>query len=693
MLTCKLKMMTKKIVYTVLILVCGASLITACKDDYLDSSTYFKDRLTEEKVFQSKVYSEEWLANVFEELRGINADVASKGITPHNFADDMYYGDRDSDYDPSKNELSYNRFKMGAYSENDKQASWTQCYRGIRNASTFIHKIYMNTEMAAEEIEDYRGQARFARAYLYWLLLRKYGPIPLLPDEGLDYADSYDELAVPRSTYEECANFISNEMLLAAQEMETLGLVRGQDGSARPSVGAALATRAKVLIYAASPLANGNTSSFASLVVDDEGKKLLSSEYQEEKWAVAAAAAKDVIDLGVYELYTVPVQETGDNATIIPPADGNFSEKSWPEGWANIDPAKSYAQVFDGTLPPSGNPELIFTRGNNQISETIRDMVAHQLPRSATGWNTHGLTQKVVDAYAMNDGTDVPGKDKEIGRGDGSERPSGYVTQEEYDAGMYKPLLPGVSLQYANREPRFYASVAYNGSFWSLLNESQERNRNQQVFYYRNDPKGNGFNSSNAYWLRTGIGMKKYVHPNDTYEGGNIGKIVFKPEPAIRYADILLLYAEALNELEGSYTIPSWNGGTHMIARTLPELQRGIHPIRIRGGVPDYPSAVYSDKEVLREKLKEERFIELLAEGQRYYDLRRWLDADVEEALPIYGCNIIMSAEERDLFHTPIAVWALKTTFSDKMWFWPISLTELKRNSRLTQNPGWNYND
>ena len=225
------------------------------------------------------------------------------------------------------------------------------------------------------------------------------------------------------------------------------------------------------------------------------------------------------------------------------------------------------------------------------------------------------------------------------------------------------------------------------------MNESQERNRNQQVFYYRNDPRGNGFNSSNAYWLRTGIGMKKYVHPNDTYEGGNIGKIVFKPEPAIRYADILLLYAEALNELEGSYTIPSWNGGTHMIARTLPELQRGIHPIRIRGGVPDYPSAVYNDKEALREKLKEERFIELLAEGQRYYDLRRWLDADVEEALPIYGCNIIMSAEERDLFHTPIAVWALKTTFSDKMWFWPISLTELKRNSRLTQNPGWNYND
>lgn len=685
-------MMNKKIIYAVLLLACVTGLITSCSD-YLDSGKYFKDRLTEEKVFQGKVYSEKWLANVFEELRGINADVASKGLTPTNFADDMYYGDRDGAFDPSKNELSYNMFKMGQYNENDKQGTWTQCYRGIRNASTFIHKIYMNTEMSVKEIDDYRGQARFARAYLYWLLLRKYGPIPLLPDEGLDYTDSYDDLAIPRNTYEECATFISSEMLLAAQEMKELGMMRGQDGSARPSVGAALATRAKVLIYAASPLANGNNSNFATLLVDDSGKRLLSSDYQEEKWAKAAAAARDVMELNIYKLYTVPIQESGQDATVIPPDDDNFSEKSWPEGWANIDPAKSYAKVFDGSLPASGNPELIFTRGNNQDGESIAAMVSHQLPRSATGWNTHGLTQKLVDAYAMNDGKDIPGKDKEIGRGDGSDRVSGYVMPADYEAGKYRPLLPYVSLQYANREPRFYASVAFNGSFWSLLSESQVRNQNQQVFYYRNDPKGNGFNSSNAYWLRTGFGVKKYVDPNDTYEGGDLGKIRPKPEPAIRYADILLIYAEALNELNGSYNIPSWNGGTYTISRNITEMQRGIHPVRIRAGVPDYSANVYNDKAELRKKLKQERFVELLAEGQRYYDLRRWMDADEEESLPVYGCNVLMSSDKPDLFHQPVAVWALKSSFSDKMWFWPISLTELKRNNRLTQNPGWNYND
>lgn len=684
--------MQKKI-YIVCLLVLGTSFISSCVKDYLNSDQYFKDRLTTEKVFKSKVYSEQWLAHVFEELKGENADVASKGITPFSFADDMYYGDRDKDFDPSKNELSYNMFKMGEYNEGDKQSSWLQAYRGIRNASTFIHNIHLNTEMTPVEKDDYRGQARFARAYLYWILLRKYGPIPLLPDEGLDYTDTYDELSIPRSTYEQCADFISNEMLQAAKEMEAIGTNRGQDGSARPTVGAALATRAKVLIFAASPLANGNNTPFAARLLDDKGNRLLSAEYKEEKWAKAAAAARDVIELGVYHLYTAPFQESGSDATVVPPKDNNFSEQSWPLGWANIDPAKSYAQVFDGTLQASGNPELIFTRGNNQLSEGINAMVAHQLPRSATGWNTHGLTQKLVDAYYMNDGTDAPGKDKEIGRGNGSSRLTGYVSEEDYNNGKYKPLRQGVSLQYANREPRFYASVAYNGSFWTLFNETQERNRNQQVFYYRDNAQGNGFNSSNAYWLRTGFGVKKFVHPGDTYEGGSMGRIVPKAEPAIRYADILLIYAEALNELTGSYSIPSWKGNNYNISRDINEMKRGIHPVRIRGGVPDYPSSVYSNKDEMRKTIKRERFIELMGEGQRYFDLRRWMDAPVEEALPIYGCNVLMNSNERDLFHQPIAVWALKTTFADKMWFWPISHLELKRNKRLTQNPGWTYND
>src|SRR5690606_15388034 len=111
--------MQKKI-YIVLLLALMTGIISSCTKDYLRSDQYFKDRLTLEKTFQSKVYSEEWLAHILEELKGQNAGVASKGHTPHSFADDMYYGDRDKDYDPSKNELSYDMFKMGLYNEGDK---------------------------------------------------------------------------------------------------------------------------------------------------------------------------------------------------------------------------------------------------------------------------------------------------------------------------------------------------------------------------------------------------------------------------------------------------------------------------------------------------------------------------------------------------------------------------------------------
>ena len=669
----------------------GTVILSSCSD-YLESDQYFKDRMTEKKVFESKQYSEEWLAHTYSFLTNECADVASKGYTPHCFADDMYYGDRDGDYDSKDiSALSYNEFHMGEYSENDKQDTWGNCYKGIRDATTFIQNIDINQEMTAEEIADYKAQARFVRAYYYWLLLRKYGPIPLLPEDGIDYTESYDEIATPRSTYEECAEYISNEMVLAAKDLQATR--RDEQSVARPTRGAALAARAKVLLYAASPLMNGNSDAYAQQLVDDQKKQLLSVDYNEEKWAKAAAAARDVMELGIYELYVANFRTSGNSsypATIVPPHDDEFSDNNWPEGWANIDPFESYRAVFNGTLNASENPELIFTRGNNG-GETVADMVIHQLPRIASGWNTHGMTQKQCDAYYMYDGTDCPGKDKEIGRGDGSDRLSGYVTQEDVDAGLYKPLATGVSLQYASREPRFYASVAYNGSVWHLENESEEKNREKQVFYYRGD--GNGYTNT-MFWLRSGIGIMKFVHPRDTYENGDGAHVVPKTEPAIRYADILLIYAEALNELEGSYNIPSWDGSqTYTISRDINEMKKGIRPVRIRAGVPDYSADVYSDQDEFRKKLKRERQIELMGEGQRYYDLRRWKDAAVEESLPIYGCNALMTADQKDLFHTPIAVWALQSTFSRKMWFWPIKHDELKRNKRLTQNPGWTYND
>ena len=151
---------------------------------------------------------------------------------------------------------------------------------------------------------------------------------------------------------------------------------------------------------------------------------------------------------------------------------------------------------------------------------------------------------------------------------------------------------------------------------------------------------------------------------------------------------ILLNYAEALNEVEGSYEIPSWNGETmYTITRSATALKEGIQPIRIRAGLPDYE--VYNDVKKFRFKVKRERQIELFAEGHRFFDIRRWCDAPVEEALPIYGCNIYLTSENPDSFHTPIEVTSLPTMFTTKMWFWPIHHNIMKRNMWMIQNPGW----
>jgi PAB1-binding protein PBP1 len=155
-----------------------------------------------------------------------------------------------------------------------------------------------------------------------------------------------------------------------------------------------------------------------------------------------------------------------------------------------------------------------------------------------------------------------------------------------------------------------------------------------------------------------------------------------------------LLYAEALNELDGTYNIASWDGlTTYTISRSVSEIKKGTHPVRIRAGLSDYSEATYASKDLLRKALKRERMIELMGEGKRYYDLRRWKDAPVEESLQIYGCNVVMDEANKDKFYIPVAEYDLPSTFSSKLYFWPIKHSELKHNKRMTQNPGWTYND
>ena len=694
-----------KKVIIILSFVAGLSVFMTGCSDYLDSDYLFEERMSIEDVFSNKDYTNRWLAEGYAYLgNDYMQDVCSKKTLPFNFADDMYFGDEGD---------GYKAWKSGQYSEkgvlgnnNQSLGVWETAYKGIRQVSIFLNNIDKNKEFTEEEISDFKGQAHFLRAYFYWFMLRLYGPIPIVPEEGLDYMESYDDLAYPRNTYDECVTYITDELLKAAS---VLPLQRSVQEIARPTRGAALALRAKVFLFAASPLFNGKTPvSVSSALVNRDGTHLLPDVYDESKWAKAAAAAKDVMDLNFYELYTAPAKTIGDvayPATITPPYNAEFSEQDWPNGWKNIDPFESYRSLFNGSVAANANPELIFTRVGNQGGENIRVMVIHQIPRNTGGgYNSHGMTQKQCDAYYMNNGKDCPGMNDMYsdrpgyaGRYNMEERPKDFVTADELaNYPELGQLGTGVSKQYVQREPRFYASVAYSGSTWHYLkalnDDNHDEKSNVPVFYYRGG-SNDGYKSS-SYWLRTGIGIKKYVHPDDISYTHNspydISRVVFKPDPAIRYAEVLLIYAEALNELTGSYELPSWDGSkTHSIRRNETEMKKGIRPIRIRAGLPDYTPDEYNNVDKFRMKLKRERQIELFAEGHRYFDLRRWMDAPEEESAPVYGCNVLATQEMREDFQTPVMCTSLPTIFAEKMWLWPISHTELKHNANLIQNPGW----
>lgn len=574
-------------------------------------------------------------------------------------------------------------YQNGNYSattnNGDSENLLYRAYEAVRKASTFIDNVDRCGELTEVEKADMKGQMRFIRAYAYWSLIRHFGPVPLIPEHGLDVSLSYEELSLPRASLDEIVAFIDQDLVVAAR---SLPMVRTVNNMGRPTRGAALALRARILLWVASPLMNGNRDLFN--VKDNRGRQLVPQEYDESKWAKAAAAAKEVMDLGIYELYTIePSPDTPEYER--PPYNAEFSDKNFPDGWADVDPYLSYKSIFDGTIIGSKNPELIFTR-TSRGNEQINHWVSNCMPRTLSGSNLIGVSQKQVDAYYMDNGQTI-----QEAEATGYYKEDGFTTSSNPLNEGGAPFLPAnVSWQYAHREPRFYASIAYCGSIWACASANEAQYRNKQIFYYRdlNDGK-QGFKEDCPL---TGIGFKKFVNDEDAFTQG--GYRMDKTENTIRYAEMLLIYAEALNELTPgkSYTVERYNGETMTVQRDVNEMRSAMKPIRMRAGVPDFDDVVYANQDLFRTALKRERQIELVGENCfRYYDLRRWKDALLEENQPLMGCNINISDDVTRVqeFYRPTVVASMPKVFTQRMYLWPFPDKEMKRNVNLTQNPGW----
>lgn len=631
--------------------------LSAARCSFLDVENYTRDMQQYDSIFLKETTTKQWLWNVYSSLT--DAPAFNSGGTFY-ASDEMVWND---------SEQACQKYHNCQYSSSNQlwEDRYAKMYIGIRTASIFIHNVAKCREVSQTEREHMEGEARFLRAYFYYTLLKQYGPVPVVPDEGQDISLDYNELAIPRASMDECVDFIVTDLERAARILPT---EYASTWIGRATRGAALALRAKVLLYAASPLFNGNTDLFN--LKDNEGRTLIPQEYDASKWARAAAAAKEVIDMNLYTLFTVRKSDD-----TVPLAD-NVPTANFPNGAGDIDPYESYAQLFNGETPLTLNNEFIFMRQGGTAD--VNFFVGRAFPYSHKGSNDMAATLKQVDAYYMRDGRDKDQASEEYP----------YYTEGFTDGSTNDPFVPSdCHRMWLNREPRFYASIAYNGCIWENGTADQSL-QNFRCNYYRAGQDGKQLSRPYNYPL-TGIGIRKYYNPDDSWDTG--GRTTYKPQPKIRYADVLLWYAEALNEIpEGAeYTFNNViTDQPIVVRRDVAEMRKAFSQIRFRAGLPDLSDAEYESVATFRDKIKRERRIEFFMEGIRYYDVRRWKDAETDENEPIMGLNVDMkgSGTQKERFYTPTPTQISKV-FMAKMYLWPFSDAELQRNTKLTQNPGW----
>jgi len=468
------------------------------------------------------------------------------------------------------------RFNQGRYSALQPIDNvWGDMYSGIRAANMFLEETegqefledqYNNNYgEIIKQFNNYRYEARFLRAFFYFELVKRYKDIPLITK----VLTTEEAINAQQNSFNEVVAFIVSECdAIAPQLPSSYATFSSSAETGRATKGAALALKARVLLYAASPL--HNTSNDVS------------------KWVDAANAAKSIIALNAYTLES-------NYSNIV----NNFTSK-----------------------------ELIFERREGSSNGFER----RNFPIGYEGGNTGTCpSQNLVDAYEMKS-NGLP------------------ITNA---ASGYNPASP-----YAGRDPRLDKTIIINGSMW----------KGKTVQSYVGGL--NGMPITNA--SKTSYYLKKYViesinlTPNNTSSKEHTWVL-------FRYGEVLLNYAEAMNEAYGPENAATL-GMTALSA---------VNMIRQRAGMPNFPSGL--TKDAFRKKLRNERMVELAFEDHRFWDIRRWKIG--QETTDIYKMEIKPNSSgsgfvfEKKLLEV--------RPFEDRMNLYPKPQSELNKNKNLEQNIGW----
>ena len=473
---------------TVLFLI---SLLAFQSCDYLDKTP--DEDLTIDDVFTR----EEW-------IRGFLSNIYSWLPHENHFADDGHYR---NPYIGACDEMeiafgaAYSHL-MNAGTWNSSNISrvpvWADAWCAVRTCNIFLEHIDA-APIDPENIKVYKGEVYFLRAFYHFLALRSYGPIPCIKETVSPDDDITDIVRMP---FDYCVDFIENDCLEAYR---LLPPVRSNADYGRPAKAAALALRARLLLYAASPLFNGNTD-LADLKDLQTGEQLMPQQYDKEKWKLAADAAADALkavdESGFYGLY--------------------YS--------ASGDPVENYAEVFT----VNWNKEVLF--GKNLGGD-----IHHVWCSDPVGQGSPAIfdpTQEMIDSYRMEDGSKPISGYTDNGLTPVINPASGYV-EEGYATTAREGRWPvGVRNMYTNREPRFYASINFPGQVWKL-------NHVLSPWYNGVDGK----RDAGSDYCKTGYLMRKWNDINITRQPWVVRDLVWI---YFRVGEIYLNYAEALNEYYGA---------------------------------------------------------------------------------------------------------------------------------------------